>query len=219
MRLKKLSLYILTAAFLSTTFAFPQQSKLSKGVNYLSEFIASDYFLELKKTNNDLVLVDSIYIRAIEFYKQDYQEALLALTFATIPYQRVPIVIPLIKIRLYYPLISASDSIANLKNQNLPSRLFYDSPDNSYGDKDKLAHFFGNAFIGYAANILKLADVFGYFVEAFEEDFKAQSEVDFRDIDANWYGVLFGDMLELNKNILPSQVMTIRSLRYFIIAL
>jgi hypothetical protein len=219
MIVKKLSLFILIATFLSIPFTFSQQSKLSKGVNYLSEFIASDYYIELKKDNTDLALVDSIYIRAVEFYEKDYQEALLALTFATIPYQRVPVVIPIIKIRLYYPLISASDSIANLKNRNLPSKLFFDSPDNDYGDKDKLAHFFGNAFIGYAENILKLADVFGYFVEAFEEDFKAQSEVDFRDIDVNWFGVLFGDMLEVNKRILPSHIMTIRSLRYFRITL
>jgi len=203
----------------SSTLFFPQQSELSKGVNYLSEFIASDYYLDLKKENTDLALVDSIYLRAVEFYEKDYQEALLALTFSTIPYRRVPLVIPLIKVRLYYPLISADDSISNLKDQNLPSRLFYDSPDNEFGDKDKLAHFFGNAFIGYAENILKLADVFGYFVEAFEEDFKAQSEVDFRDIDVNWYGVLFGDMLEVNKNILPSQIMIIRSLRYFRVTL
>lgn len=219
MRFKKFCLFILITTFLSTQLIFSQQSKLSKGVNYLSEFVASDYYLELKKKHNDLTLVDSIYLRAVEFYKKDYQEALLALTFTTIPYQRVPLVIPLIKIRLYYPLISANDSIAGIKNQNLPSKLFFDSPDNNYGDKDKLAHFFGNAFIGYAENILKLADVFGYFVEAFEEDFKAQSEVDFRDVDVNWYGVLFGDMLELNKNILPSQIMIIRSLRYFIITL
>ena len=219
MRFKKFSLCALIWIIFSTQFAYSQQSDLSKGVNYLSEFIASDYFLELKKENSDLALVDSVYIRAIEFYEKDYEEALLALTFTTIPYQRVPIVIPLIKTRLYYPLVSASDSIANLKNQNLPSRLFYDSPDNDYGDKDKLAHFFGNAFIGYAENILKLADVFGYFVEAFEEDFKAQSEVDFRDVDVNWYGVLFGDMLEINKNILPSHVMSIRSLRYLRIIL
>jgi hypothetical protein len=149
----------------------------------------------------------------------DYEEALLALTFTTIPYRRVPLVVPLLNSRLYYPLVSASDSISNLKNKNLPSRLFYDSPDNEYGDKDKLAHFFGNAFIGYAENILKLADVFGYFVEAFEEDFKAQSEVDFRDVDVNYYGVLFGEMLEINKNVLPSHIMTIRSLRYFRIIL
>jgi len=219
MRFKKLSLYFLILTIVSISSAYCQQSGLSKGVNYLSEFIASDYFLELKKENTDLALVDSIYTRAIEFYENDYTEALLALTFTTIPYRRVPLVIPLIKARLYYPLISANDSISNLKNQNLPSKLFFDSPDNDYGDKDKLAHFFGNAFIGYAENILKLADVFGYFVEAFEEDFKAQSEVDFRDVDVNWYGVLFGEMLETNKKILPSHIMTIRSLRYFRIIL
>ena len=219
MRFKKISLRILILIFVSTSPAYSQQSTLSKGVNYLSKFIASDYFIELKKENTDLALVDSIYSRAIEFYENDYHEALLALTFTTIPYSRVPLVIPLLKIRLYYPLISASDSIANLKNRNLPSKLFFDSPDNDYGDKDKLAHFFGNAFIGYAENILKLADVFGYFVEAFEEDFKAQSEVDFRDVDVNWYGVLFGEMLEINKSVLPSQVMAIRSLRYLRIIL
>ena len=214
MRFKKVPYRILILIIVLSSSIYPQQSELSKGVNYLSEFIASDYFLQLKKDNTDTALVDSIYIRAINFYEMDYQEALLALTFTTIPYSRVPLVIPLLKIRLYYPLISASDSITNLKNQNLPNKLFFDSPDNEYGDKDKLAHFFGNAFIGYAENILKLADVFGYFVEAFEEDFKAQSEVDFRDVDVNWYGVLFGETLELNKEVLPSQIMAIRSLRY-----
>ena len=212
-------IFFISLFLLTNLYIFAQQSTLSKGVNYLSEFAASDYFVELKKTNTDLSIVDSMYLRAVEFYNYDYQEALLALTFATIPFRRVPLVIPIIKSRIYYPLISANDSISNLKNKNLPKRLFYDSPDDDGGDKDKLAHFFGNAFIGYAENILKLADVFGYFVEAFEEDFKSQSKIDFRDVDVNWYGVLFGDMLEINKAILPSQIMTIRSLRFIIITL
>ena len=219
MRTGTVSLYFFILILVIVSSIFPQQSALSKGVNYLSEFIASDYFLELKGKNTDLDLVDSLYKRAIQFYQDDYEEALLALTFTTIPYRRVPIVVPLINSRLYYPLISANDSISILKNRNLPNQLFYDSPDNDYGDKDKLAHFFGNAFIGYAENILNLADVFGYFVEAFEEDFKAQSEVDFRDVDVNWYGVLFGNLLETNNKILPSQLMTIRSLRYFLITI
>jgi len=209
------SLILFIEVILLTSQIFPQQSNLSKGVNYLSEFIASEYFIELKKTNSDLSLVDSIYLRAIEYYNYDYQDALLALTFATVPFRRIPLVVPLIKARIYYPLVSASDSISKLKNQNLPGRLFYDTPDEKEGDKDKLAHFYGNAFIGYEENVLKLAGVFGYFVEVFEEDFKVDSRVDFRDIDVNWYGVLFGDMLEINKKILPSQVMVLRSIRYF----
>jgi hypothetical protein len=197
----------------------PQQSELSKAVNYLSEFIASDHFLQLKKENTDAVLVDSIYLRALDYFNNDYSEALLALTFATIPYREIPLVIPLIKVKIYYPLISADEVTFNLKNRNLPSHFFYDSPQNDSGDKDKVAHFFGNAFIGYAESILDLADVFGYFVEAFEDDFKAQSRIDFRDMEVNWYGVLFGNLLEENKKILPSEVLIIRSLRYSIVTL
>jgi len=213
------TLFLLIELLVLTSQIFPQQSNLSKGVNYLSEFIASEYFVELKNTNSDLSLVDSMYLRAIEYYNYDYQDALLALTFATVPFRRIPLVVPLIKARIYYPLISSSDSISNFKNLNLPGRLFYDTPDDKEGDKDKLAHFFGNAFIGYQESVLKLAGVFGYFVEVFEEDFKVDSKVDFRDIDVNWYGVLFGDMLEINKKILPSQVMVLRSLRYFSLTL
>ena len=219
MKAKKLSYNILLTTLFMCFSIFPQQSDLSKGVNYLSDFIASYYFTNLKNECTDLNLVDSIYTRAIEFYNYDYQEALLALTFTTIPFRRVPLVIPLIKARIYYPLISANDSIAALKNKNLPGQLFYDSPKNDFGDKDKLAHFFGNGFIGYSEIILDLADVFGYFVETFEEDFKVDSKIDYRDMDVNWYGVLFGNMLEINKKVLPSQIMIIRSLRYFTITI
>lgn len=198
---------------------FPQQSKLSKAVNYLSGYIASNSFLQLDQSTSHLNLVDSIYLKAVKFYDEDYTEALLALTFTTVPYRKVPITLPLINVDIHYPLISADLDIYVLKNQNLPSKLFYDSPQNNYGDKDKLAHFFGNSFIGYAEPVFDLADVFGYFVEAFEEDFKAQSKVDFRDMNVNWYGKLFGDLLEKNKNILPSQVMLIRSFRYFNLSL
>ena len=203
-------LFVLLISFQS----FPQQSSISKAVNYLSDFIASDYFLELKNENSDLALVDSIYLRALEFYEYDYNEALLALTFATIPYKEVPIVIPFVRTTVYYPLVAADDSTFNKKNQNLPHKLFYDTPDNEYGDKDKLAHFFGNAYIGYAENIFDLAGSFGYFVEAFEEDFKVQSKIDLRDLDVNNYGKIFGECLEENRNIRPSEIILIRSLRY-----
>jgi hypothetical protein len=198
-----------------TTLIFPQQSKLSKTVNYLSDFIASDYFVDLKETNSDLALVDSIYLRAISFTENDYSEALLALTFATIPYKKVPILIPIIKEVIYYPLIAADDSTFNLKNKNLPRYLFYDSPKTIHGDVDKLAHFFGNAFIGYSENIFDLSSLIGYFVESFEESFKVQSKVDYRDLDVNWYGDLFGKLLQENEKLLPSQIMLIRSLKYF----
>lgn len=193
---------------------YSQQSPLSKGVNYLSEFIASDYFMHLKKTNDDLELTDTLFLRAVKFKDYNYSEALLALTFATVPYKEVPIQFPLIGI-LNYPLVSANDSVFLQKDKNLPKDLFYDTPKNNFGDKDKLAHFFGSAFISYSTNIFDLGDLIGYFVEVFEQSFKVQSSVDQRDLRTNKLGNIFGETLKKNKNILPSQIMLIKSLSYF----
>ncbi len=214
MKFKFLFLAILFSTFLTTNF-FAQQSKLSKGVNYISGFIASDYFKNLKSSNNDAVLADSIFLRAVKFYDDDIDEALLALTFACVPYNKIPIIIPLINIKIYYPLTSADDSTFKKKNKNLPRYLFYDTPQNKYGDKDKLAHFFGSAFISYSSNIFDLGDLIGYFVENFEENFKVQSAIDERDLRTNKLGNIFGEFLKENKNILPSQIFLITSLFYF----
>ena len=193
---------------------YPQQSTLSRGVNYLSEFIASDYFLNLKKTGNDLALTDTLFLRAVKYKEYNYSEALLALTFATVPYKEVPIDFPLIGV-LDYPLVSANDSVFLKKDKNLPKELFFDTPEDNFGDKDKLAHFFGSAFISYSSNIFDLGDLIGYFVEVFEQSFKVQSSIDTRDLRTNKLGNIFGDILKRNKNALPSQVMLIKSLSYF----
>ncbi len=209
----------LLIAIILFSSSFPQQSKLSKAVNYLSGFIASEYFNELKSNNSDLALVDTIYLRAINYFEGDYSESLLALTFTTVPYNEVPIVSPILKNVFYYPLTSASDSIFLKKNEQLPRYLFYDSPANEHGDVDKQTHFYGSAFISYSITLFDLGNLIGYFVEAFEEDFKVQSVMDKRDMDVNWYGKLFGEALDIEPNTLPSQVMVIRSLRYFIFSL
>ena len=208
--------FILLITFFSIFSAeiFPQQSSLSKGVNYLSEFIASDYFMNLKKKHSDLELTDTLFLRAVRFKNYDYSEALLSLTFATVPYKEVPIQFPVIGV-LNYPLISANDSVFSLKDENLPKYLFYDTPNGNYGDKDKLAHFFGSAFLSYTSNIFDLGDLIGYFVESFEQSFKVQSIIDQRDLRTNKLGNIFGDALKKNKNILPSQIMIMKSLSYF----
>lgn len=211
----KIKIFLFSVVILSTA-VYPQQSKVSKGVNYISGFIASDYFENLKLTNNDLALADSIFIRAVKYYDNDIDEALLALTFACVPYRKIPVVIPLIKVTVYYPLVSADDSTYKLKNQNLPRYFFYDTPSNNYGDKDKLAHFFGSAYISYASNIFDLGDLIGYFVENFEENFKVQSSIDDRDLRTNKLGNIFGKSLKKNKNALPSQFLIIPTTSNFI---
>ena len=211
---KMKSLIILELFFL-TGITLSQQSNLSKTVNHISEYIASERFVQLRNEIGDVAAADSIFLEATNFTNGNISDALLALMFATVPYREVPIQIPLIKTIVYYPLTSADEETFLKKNENLPRYLFFDTPQNDYGDKDKLAHFLGSAFLSYESNIFDIGKLIGYFVEAFEESFKVQSSVDLRDLDVNEYGRLFGNLLKENKQLLPSQIFLLRSLRFF----
>lgn len=200
--------------FLLFQNTFPQQSELSKTLNYISSYIASEHFVNLRNNIGDVSAADSVFIQATKFTNGNISDALLALMLATVPYREVPIRIPLINTTLDYPLTSADEETFLKKNENLPRYLFFDTPQNNYGDKDKLAHFFGSAFLSYESHIFDLGKLIGYFVEAFEESFKVQSSVDIRDLDVNDYGRLFGNLLQENNDLLPSQIFLIRSIRF-----
>jgi len=161
-------------------------------------------------TENDLFAVDSMYVHARDLNKGNLPETFLSICFAVIPYNKVPIKVPIIHTILVFPLISSADSIFKLKNKRLPSHLFFDSP--KEGDNDKNAHFFGSAFISYSSNIFDLGDVIGYFVEVFEESFEVQNQVDPRDMEANSLGQIFGRVIKTHKNVMPSQVMILKTL-------
>jgi len=206
-------LIILKFLFLAQ-ISFPQQSNLSKTVNHISEYIASESFIQLRNKIGDTASADSIFSAAIYFTNGNISDALLALMFATVPYNKVPLQVPIIGSTIYYPLTSADEETYLKKNDNLPRYLFFDTPQNNYGDKDKLAHFFGSAFLAYESHLFDMGKLIGYFVEAFEESFKVQSSVDLRDLDVNEYGRLFGDLLKENKDLLPSQIFLFRSIRF-----
>jgi hypothetical protein len=210
----KLKIYLLIFISIFIQPVFAQQSRLSVTVNQISEFIASDYFRNLHGKVNDLSLVDTLFNRALKYRNNDYSEALLSLTLAVVPYKKVPIRIPLIKTIIQYPLVSSGDSVFFNKNKNLPKELFFDTPENNFGDKDKLAHFFGSAFLAYNSSIFDLGDLIGYFVEVFEEEFKVQSEIDNRDLMTNKLGYIFGKYLKRNKNVQPSYAFLLRTLFY-----
>lgn len=196
-----------------------QQSHLSKTVNHISTYIASEDFLQLKQSIGDLSASDSIFVEAVKYSDNNIGDALLGLMLATVPYRQVPIQLPIVNSIIYYPLTSADEETFFIKNDNLPRYLFFDTPLNNYGDKDKLAHFFGSAFLSYESHIFDLGKLIGYFVEAFEESFKVQSSADLRDLDVNDYGRIFGEILKENKNALPSQFFLLRSIRYLRITL
>jgi hypothetical protein len=181
----------------------------------LSRFIASDYFSELSNTIDELALIDTIYMHALNQMEFDHSEALLLLTFATLPFNEFPFEIPLINIQFGIPLPSASDSVFYSKRENLPKNIFFDSPKTNFGDKDKIAHFFGNAFLAYNIGFFNLSKFLGILVELIEEAYSTGGSVDFRDITVNYLGELFGRLLNENENLFPSDVLKIYSIFFY----
>jgi hypothetical protein len=175
------------------------------GVVYLSRFISSDYFSSLKNRTADIDLVDTLYLRSYKYYRNDCSEALLALAFALLPYNEMNLKLPLIPATLTIPLPAVGEPLFDLKTRNLPSQFFYDSPGNSFGDKDKLPHFFGTAFIEYNFPIFNISKFLGIFVEKFEETFYVQGAMDKRDLYVNRLGARFGKGLREKSNLLPSE--------------
>lgn len=192
-----------------------QVTKLGWAVDSVSKFIASDYFQSLKDKSGSLELTDTLYHHALELYKGNTSQALLALTFATVPYKYVPVVIPLIRLKINVPFYAPGDSIFHLKNRHLPKDLFYNSPSDEGGDRDKFAHFFGSAYLAYTSGIFDFTKIIGIFVEEFEEKFYIQSSADPRDIAADELGEIFGKTLKKNKEVLPSEVLLTYPLIYF----
>jgi len=197
--MKKLAFLFLI--LLNTNFSFPQRSQLSSNVQEISEFIASETFLSIKDRQGELQSIDSLYITALRITGNNIQDALLALTFAAVPYKKVSIHF---LFRFDYPLYSADDSTFQSKNKNLPKYFLADSPQNAFGDKDKVAHFFGSAFIAYTSRVFDLTSTIGYFVEVIEENFTPENTIDFRDLKINKLGEAFGKNLRINNTIVPS---------------
>lgn len=189
--------------FSSFTFGYGQ-SLLYTNVQKISEYIAQDKFSIYLENENHLVLVDSIFSFALTVNNNDISETLLSLTFATVPYRQVPLKIPYLNIIFNFPLVSADKETYLKKNSNLPNNLFYDTPQNSFGDRDKLAHFFGSAFLSYNSILFDLTPFIGYFVEVFEETFKVESFIDERDLIVNSIGSSFGKALKDNIEMKPS---------------
>lgn len=192
-----------------------QVTKLGASVNEISHFIASDYFKTLSGEKTSLEMTDTLYHRALKIYDGNTSKALLALTFATVPYKYVPVVIPVIKLKVNIPFYAPGDSIFHLKNRHLPRDLFYNSPRDEGGDRDKLAHFFGSAYLAYTSGIFDFTKIIGIFVEEFEEKFYIQSSADPRDIAADELGETFGKALKKECRVLPSEVLLTYPLIYF----
>lgn len=213
---KKFLLLFVFMLLLSSSLTAQQKYEESfyGGLFYLTNYITTVEYNQFAKTHNDLELVDHIYEKALSFFEGDHSETFFCLMFTLIPYNKIKMKLPLTGLQINVPLPSAPQQLFNKKLKNLPKKLFFDSPDNDFGDKDKPAHFFANAFLGYNIRFFSLSEFLGIFVEYFEQEFFTEGSYDTRDLIVNYLGKFFAEMVRLNKNAKPSEALKIYQLLY-----
>ncbi|MBK8946828.1 MAG: hypothetical protein IPM32_16380 [Ignavibacteriae bacterium] len=199
--------------FFANKINIAQTKSFEDGVIFLSKFIASEEFQ--LKNNPDCFLVDTLFKKAVNFYDGDISEALLALTFSTLPFNKMPVTIPILNLKLDLKLPAVNEELFQIKKDNLPGIIYFDSNTKGNQDKDKVAHFFGNAFLSYNISYFNLSKFLGMFVEMFESIFKVSGGIDPRDLHTNYLGEFFGESIKKNKELVPSDFFKLYSLFYF----
>jgi hypothetical protein len=201
-------LYLCSILFFAQAVVPAQQSRLSTEICAISSYIASDGFLAERKAGTDIESIDLIFRHAVQVCGGDTSEALVAAMFAAVPFNVVHTETPFLHVKLDIPLPSADEETFQKKNRNLPRRLFLDSPSNEFGDKDKVAHFFGAAFVSYSMKSVELTIYIGYLVEVIESVLMVDP-IDVRDLMTNALGACFGKVLREHKPVQPSQMFLI----------
>lgn len=205
---------IITIAILifNSNIYFAQNHELYDDLIYISNYINSPEAVNLKSSPD--IWLDSLFSYTKRYKKYDISETLFLLTFATLQFREMPLSIPVIGGDIYLPLPRPPDSLFYSKNNNIPKRFFSFSPKTD-SDRDKYSHFFGNAFISFNSRIFNFSKIMGIFVEYFEDTFKVEGAVDNKDLFVNDIGFIYGQLLNENDKLLPSDVIkTIELLNY-----
>jgi len=181
---------------------------LIKETNQIRSYVRDPRFALLVQRCGDLQATDYIYLRALRICDHNIARALFLAMMATIDHRDVNVKVPVLG-SLGVPLTLEEDSLFKARHANLPGRLYEDTP--AEGDKDKLQHFFGSAYIAYAAESRELARTSGDLVEWGEAKFIVGGVDDPRDRRANSQGAQFGRDLLTVKNLLPSDYLELKT--------
>jgi hypothetical protein len=179
---------------------------LVKEAREIRAYIRDRRFVELVKRCGDIRVMDFIYLRALSISDHSISRALFLSMIACLDHQNVDLKVPILG-TLGVPLTFEEDSLFKARYGNLPSRLYDDTP--REGDKDKLQHFFGSAYIAYASESRELAKTSGDLIEWGEARFVVGGVDDPRDRRANKQGGRFGHDLLTVKNLLPSDYLNL----------
>lgn len=169
----------------------------------LKSFIRNRTFQEIRQNYGDLKAVDAIFIKAMKLTSDNTAVALLISSVACFDHRIFGFKVPVFS--LFFPLSNESKEEFNQRVENLPKRIYIDSPSSRIGDRDKLQHFFGSAFLTYVFESDEAAERFSDFIEKGEKAVIVDGVLDGRDIRANRNGQKFGLALLINKHRMPSQ--------------
>ena len=179
--------------------------KIMQDVHGLREYIRSDEFAEVRLRSGDLVAVDEIYAEALNLSWNNHYEALLISLVATMDHRRFGVDLPIVGALFWFPLTSEFEEDFEDRVRALPVRLYYDTPDGVAGDRDKLQHFFGSAFLTYVFESREATQRVGEMIEGSEEQFVVDGVFDERDLRANRHGEAFGMSLLGRNEVVPSE--------------
>ncbi|HLF15196.1 MAG TPA: hypothetical protein VI932_09950 [Bacteroidota bacterium] len=168
----------------------------------LKDFIRSDAFAAFRKKAGDARAVDAIYVRAMSLTANNTAAALLLATVATLDHYTVGVRVPFLN--LFFPLSNESYGEYAARVRNLPADFYADTPPGDRGDRDKLQHFFGSAFIAMTFESRGAARRVGDFIEFGEDAVIVDGMPDSRDARANWNGSEFGIALLADNRRYPS---------------
>jgi hypothetical protein len=174
---------------------------LIKDTRQIRAYIRDPRFGVLLKRCGDMRAVDAIYLKCLKIADYNLARALFLSLLGTLEHRDIYMKMPLFGF-IKVPLTFEEDSLFNTRYRNLPSRLYPDTP--REGDRDKLQHFFGSAYLSYASESRDLARTTGDLIEWGEAKFVIGGVDDPRDRRANKHGERFGRDLLTVKNLLPS---------------
>lgn len=169
----------------------------------LRDYIRSDAFAGAERAGNDLAATDMIFSNALTITNGNTCDALLACAVACFDHRTI--FFKLIFFNLPFPLSFESDSEYHARYAHLPSKLFYDTPPE--GDRDKLQHFFGSAYLEWESHSHTFTAAIGNGVELLEPALLVGGENDERDKRANKAGAAFAMLLEQHPDIRPSMIL------------
>jgi len=169
----------------------------------LKKFVRSKIFKKIRLTYGDVKAMDAVFIRSMALTKNNTAISLLISTLACFDHQLVGLKNPVLSI--FFPLTSESEVEFYKRVENLPAHIYDDSPRGKIGDRDKLQHFFGSAFISFVFESRDPVDRTARFIELFEDAVIIDGAYDERDLRANCQGSEFGFALLKNNHRLPSE--------------